>query len=137
MKWRVLTVGKPALEYARLGAEEYARRLRRQADFEWQTVKTLPTDKPAGGFWLVLDERGEALTTEALRKRVDHWEMSAVKSVTVLIGGANGHAEATREQADCLLQLSALTLQHELALVVFLEALYRVHTLKRGEPYHR
>lgn len=137
MRWRVLTVGKPALEYARLGAEEYARRLRRQADFDWQAVKALPNEKPAGAFWLVLDERGEAWTTGAFRKRVDHWEMTAVKGVTVLIGGANGHSDETRQQADCLLQLSALTLQHELALVVFLEALYRVHTLKRGEPYHR
>jgi 23S rRNA (pseudouridine1915-N3)-methyltransferase len=36
-----------------------------------------------------------------------------------------------------LLALSKLTLQHELALVVLLEQLYRVATLRRGEPYHR
>ena len=137
MKWKLLTIGKPALEYARLGADEYVRRLQRQTDFSWQVVKVLPTEKPAGHFWLVLDERGAALTTMALREKVDGWEMAAVKHITVMIGGSDGHDQATRARADLVLGLSALTLQHELALVVFLEALYRVYTLKRGEPYHR
>lgn len=137
MKWNLLTIGKPALEYARLGADEYLRRLQRQTDFTWQVVKALPAVKPAGHFWLVLDERGAQLTTAELRKKVDTWELAAVKQITVLIGGSDGHDEATRARADLVLGLSSLTLQHELALVVFLEALYRVYTLKRGEPYHR
>lgn len=137
MKWNLLTVGKPALDYARLGAGEYARRLQRQTDFTWTPVKALPVTKPPGHFWLVLDERGDQLTTVALRAKVDGWERQPVKHISVLIGGADGHDPATRSQADCLLALSALTLQHELALVVFLEALYRVYSIKRGEPYHR
>lgn len=137
MKWNMLTVGKPALEYARLGAEEYLRRLQRQTDFTWSVVKALPAVKPAGHFWLVLDERGAQLTTAAFRQKVDGWEMGAVKHITVLIGGSDGHDDATRARADMVLGLSTLTLQHELAVVVFLEALYRVYTLKRGEPYHR
>lgn len=137
MKWHLLSVGKPSLEYARLGADEYRRRLQRQTDFTWTPVKILPTEKPSGHFWLVLDERGVALTTAGFRQKVDAWEMGAVKQVTVLIGGSDGHDQATRGRADLLMGLSALTLQHELALVVFLEALYRVYTLKRGEPYHR
>jgi 23S rRNA (pseudouridine1915-N3)-methyltransferase len=137
MKWHLMSVGKPSLEYARLGADEYRRRLQRQTDFTWTAVKVLPSVKPSGHFWMVLDERGVQLTTAAFRHRVDAWEMAAVKQVTVLIGGSDGHDEATRARADLVLGLSALTLQHELALVVFLEALYRVYTLKRGEPYHR
>jgi 23S rRNA (pseudouridine1915-N3)-methyltransferase len=137
MNWTLVTVGKPALEYARLGADDYVRRLQRQTHFSWSTVKSLPSAKPPGHFWLVLDERGVQLSTAALRQKVDAWEMQAVKNITVLIGGADGHDEATRAQADLVMGLSALTLQHELALVVFLEALYRVYTLKRGEPYHR
>ncbi len=137
MKWKLLTVGKPALDYARAGADEYLRRLRRSADVTWTVCSVLPEKKPPKQFWLVLDERGEALTTEAFRRRVDQWELAAVKQITVLIGGADGHRDSTRQQADAVLALSALTLQHELAFVVFLEALYRVYTLKRGEPYHR
>jgi 23S rRNA (pseudouridine1915-N3)-methyltransferase len=36
-----------------------------------------------------------------------------------------------------LLSLSTFTLQHELALLVLLEQIYRVATLKSGSPYHR
>ena len=46
-------------------------------------------------------------------------------------------AEAVREEADLLLSLSPLTLQHELALLVLMEQLYRVLTLRAGHPYHR
>ena len=138
MKWKILTVGRPALDYARRGTDEYLLRLRRQADVEWLPLRDLPKEKPGGTAWLVLDERGAQLTTEEFRRKVDAWEhRGSLKQVQVLIGGADGHDDATRHQADCLLALGRMTLQHELALVVFLEQLYRVHTLKRGEPYHR
>jgi 23S rRNA (pseudouridine1915-N3)-methyltransferase len=85
---------------------------------------------------VVLDERGQNPNTLAFKARLEAWELDS-KGVAFLIGGAEGHAQGVRDQADWLLSLSKLTLQHELALVVLLEQLYRVETLKRGEPYHR
>jgi 23S rRNA (pseudouridine1915-N3)-methyltransferase len=85
-----------------------------------------------------MDERGKLQNTLMVRAAVDAWEMNAgIKRVSFLIGGADGHTEALRKEADEIWALSPLTLQHELALVVLLEQLYRVHTIKRGEPYHR
>ena len=60
-----------------------------------------------------------------------------IKSVAVLIGGAEGHGEEVRSAADLILSFGRLTMQHELALVAAVEQIYRVYTLKRGEPYHR
>ncbi|MCH2026887.1 MAG: 23S rRNA (pseudouridine(1915)-N(3))-methyltransferase RlmH [Verrucomicrobiales bacterium] len=57
--------------------------------------------------------------------------------MAVLIGGAEGHDDAVRSAADLLISFGRLTLQHELALVAAVEQIYRVQTLKRGEPYHR
>ncbi|RTG95352.1 23S rRNA (pseudouridine(1915)-N(3))-methyltransferase RlmH, partial [Thermus scotoductus] len=54
-----------------------------------------------------------------------------------LVGGAEGYSEGVREGADLLLSLSPLTLQHELALLVLMEQLYRILTLRAGHPYHR
>lgn len=146
MKWQLFAIGKPALPFAREGIAEYEKRLRRYTPVE---LACAPKDlgrqgnagylmkSSEGALRLVLDERGEDWTTEAFARRVADWQLGGVKRVAVLVGGADGHAEGTREAADHLLRLGAFTLQHELALLVFLEQLYRVHTLLRGEPYHR
>ena len=44
---------------------------------------------------------------------------------------------ALRESCDAVISLGRHTMQHELALVVLLEQIYRVHTLLAGSPYHR
>jgi 23S rRNA (pseudouridine1915-N3)-methyltransferase len=55
----------------------------------------------------------------------------------MLIGGADGHSQVLRGKSDHVVAMSGFTLQHELALVVLLEQIYRVHTVLKGEPYHR
>lgn len=145
MKWKIIVVGKPALVYARLGVEEYLKRLKRYVRVELVTLKDGKPEAVAErmleasrGCWrVVLDERGECPRTEELRERIDLWEGKVVKEVAVMIGPADGHVESVREAADYSWALGRGTLQHELALVVALEQLYRVYTVKRGEPYHR
>jgi len=146
MHVRIVVAGKPALAFARLGVEEYLGRLRHYGKHELVTVKAGPAaevsprllDASAGCWRVVLDERGETLATLALAERMAALEgRGEVKTVAFLIGAADGHTAELRTRADLLLALSALTLQHELALVVLLEQLYRVATLRRGEPYHR
>ena len=139
MNWRLITVGHPALEYARLGCDEYLRRLKRHARIEWVVVdgNRFPSKPQGTVIDVVLDERGVELTTIEFRSLVDRWELDAVKHVRALVGGADGHSEETRRGADLVLALSRLTLQHELALLVFLEQLYRVYSIKCGSPYHR
>ena len=143
MKFRILAIGKPKLTYAAAGVEEYRKRLRRHARVEVEYLKERhgPEElltRSEGLYRIALDERGEALTTAALVSQVDRLELRGeVKGVAFLIGGSDGHNEELRQACDRTWSLSALTLQHELALVVLLEQLYRVFTIKRGEPYHR
>lgn len=146
MKWQIHAIGKPSLRYARLGIEEYQKRLRRYTDLNLLTDakdqgkeknSQLLLDRSAGAVRIALDERGDSWTTAELVKKVESWQLDGIKNVAFLIGGADGHAKSLREQSDHVLRLSPFTLQHELALVVLMEQLYRVHTILRGEPYHR
>jgi 23S rRNA (pseudouridine1915-N3)-methyltransferase len=85
-----------------------------------------------------MDERGECLTTRKFAEKLEALEMRGdVKTVAFLIGAADGHSPELREKCDLTLTLSPFTLQHELALLVLLEQLYRVASLKSGSPYHR
>lgn len=146
MRWQIIVAGKPALAYAKAGVDEYLLRLRRYLDAELLMVKAGTSGevsqrllkKSQGAYRIVLDERGDRPTTRQFSERVAALEMRGdVKCVSFLIGASDGHTQELRNSADWLLSLSSMTMQHELALVVLLEQIYRVATLRKGEPYHR
>jgi 23S rRNA (pseudouridine1915-N3)-methyltransferase len=145
MKWHIFAIGKPKLGFARDGIEEYATRLRGMADVTIEYLKPAAGEeesaallrRSAGMFRVALDERGEQCSSRELAERVGRWEQDRVKSIALLIGGADGHSQAVRAQADWLWSLGRLTFQHELALVMVLEQIYRAHAIKAGLPYHR
>jgi len=145
MKHQIIAAGKPALAYAKTGVAEYLKRLTRYGTYELQHIKDGTSEDVSerlhiackGILRIVLDERGEKLTTSELTSRLQDWEMRGMKRASYLIGASDGHTESLRSEADMIWALSPLTLQHELALLVLLEQLYRVATIQRGEPYHR
>jgi 23S rRNA (pseudouridine1915-N3)-methyltransferase len=145
MRWHIFAIEKPKLDFARLGIEEYAGRVKPFAPVE---VHFLKASSPAGErlallerskgmFRVVLDERGEHTTSRGLAKKMAAWELHGRRDFAVLVGGADGHTDEVRQAAGWMWSLSTLTLQHELALVVALEQLYRAYTIKAGLPYHR
>ncbi len=145
MRWGLHAIGRPRLAYAKEGAEMYLERIHRYRKLELHLHRA---DHPVsegrrllvaseGAYRVVLDERGQLCDTGALLHRVESWSMYSVKEVALLIGGAGGHTDEVRAKADWIWALSPLTMQHELALVVLLEQLYRVETLINNHPYHR
>lgn len=146
MHLKILVIGKPALSWAKSGVEDYLHRLQRYGRAELECLREGTQAQNAerllkaseGCHRVVMDERGRLQDTAAARATVDRWERDAcIKRVAFLIGGADGHPPGLRSAANELWALSPMTLQHELALVVLLEQLYRVQTIRRGEPYHR
>ncbi len=145
MRWHILAIGKPKLDFARVGIEDYAARLK---PFVPVTVEYLKASSRAGEsaallerskgmFRVVLDERGDHLSSRELAKKIAGWEQHGPRDFALLIGGADGHTDEVRQAAGWPWSLSKLTLQHELALVVALEQIYRAYTIKAGLPYHR
>lgn len=145
MHWRIITIGKPSLAYARAGVDEYAGRFRGFGTMEVQHLrasnekevitKTLAASE--GFHRVLLDEGGKTYTSRALASWVGKSRDSGRTKMALIIGGADGHPAALREAADEALSLSPLTLMHELALVVALEQIYRAHCILSGHPYHR
>ena len=141
MNWTVIATGKPSQSYARDGIAEYTKRMSRFAKVELRYLKQADPalyEKAAGrSFRIILDERGRSLSTLALARNVQEWELRGTKDVSVWIGGADGFTDAVRKDAGLVLRLSAFTMMHELALLVWMEQLYRVYTVNAGLPYHR
>jgi 23S rRNA (pseudouridine1915-N3)-methyltransferase len=146
MQIRIIVAGKPALAYARAGVEEYLKRLTRFGAFDLvvlkagtgEEVSARLLERSAGCYRVALDERGETLSTRRFAEKLTALaDRGDVKTLAFLIGAADGHTPELRAACDWVLTLSPLTLQHELALVVLLEQLYRVASLRAGTPYHR
>jgi len=146
MQIRIIAAGKPALAYAKAGVEEYLKRLSRFGNHELVIIKAGSQDdvsarlleRSEGTYRVALDERGKALATRAFSQQIETLENRGdVKCISFLIGAADGHNEQLRKSCDLLISVSPFTLQHELALVILLEQLYRVASLRARMPYHR
>ncbi len=101
-----------------------------------EEARMLKKHLPEGGYLVVLDERGRRFRTKELASWFGKL-LSQVRQITVVCGGPEGLPPEILEKADFQLSLSPLTLNHELALLVFCEALYRALTILSGHPYHR
>jgi 23S rRNA (pseudouridine1915-N3)-methyltransferase len=91
---------------------------------------------PRGVRRVVLDERGDRLTTVQLSARMKAW-MHDGRDVALVIGGPDGLDPSLKQGADETLRLSDLTLPHAFVRVLLAEALYRAWTVMVNHPYHR
>jgi len=143
--WKVIAVGKPKLRFAAEGIQEYLVRIRRFAPCETLFLSTAQQEQlttrvlreSEQSFRVVLDERGRQSSSEELAEFISEHQVRATRRVSLIVGGAEGQAEQIRLQANWLWALSRLTLQHELALMLALEQVYRAYSILSGAPYHR
>jgi 23S rRNA (pseudouridine1915-N3)-methyltransferase len=87
---------------------------------------------PRGAFVSLLAADGEQLDSLAFARFIEARRDSG-RDLVFVIGGAHGIELAA---ADHRLSLGPMTLPHQLARVVLLEALFRAHRIIAGEPYH-
>ena len=145
MRLHVLAIGKPRLAFAKAGVAEYLVRFPAKNGIELESLRASTRDEESkallarsqGMLRVVLDEHGKQVTSRELARKLSDWELHRTKSVAFLIGGADGHTDELRGKADWCWSLSPLTLQHEFALVLLVEQLYRARCINTGTPYHR
>lgn len=153
MRLRVVAVGTRMPDWVQRGVAEYVQRLPRELGFGIDEVKPVqrrgpsPTAiaeegtrvlarVPRDAHVVLLDERGAPWSTLQFSARLADWQ-SKHGEVLLLIGGADGHADAVRAIAREQWSLSPLTLPHALVRVVVAEQVYRALSVLRGHPYHR
>jgi 23S rRNA (pseudouridine1915-N3)-methyltransferase len=142
LKIHVLVVGRLKEDYLQAAEAEYLKRLRPYAQLELRELKdeaALLAAVPRDATLIALDERGEAMTSEALARDVfGRAELhGGGRPLAFAIGGADGHSDAVRARADRLLAFGKMTIAHRLVRVILLEQIYRAYRILRGEPYHR
>ena len=154
MKLLLVAVGQRQPAWAEAAYAEFAKRFPPEMRLELKAVKAEPRGAktaeqlmaaegqrleaalPKGVRRVVLDERGERVTTVQLAARMQAW-LHDGRDVALLIGGPDGLDASLKESADETLRLSELTLPHAFVRVLIAEALYRAWTVTVNHPYHR
>jgi 23S rRNA (pseudouridine1915-N3)-methyltransferase len=154
MKLCIVAVGNKMPDWISAGCTEYLRRMPRELPASVSEVKPEPRHGKSreqllaaeatrlqpvlAGFprIVVLDERGDDLTTLALAQNLRDW-MQDGRDTAFVIGGADGIDEAIKDRAERRIRLSSLTLPHALARLLVCEQLYRASSVVRNHPYHR
>ena len=92
---------------------------------------------PPRGRSIVLDRRGEPLSSEAFARRIGCWRDSGVRELRFLIGPHDGWPETIRAGADLVLSFGPATWPHLLVRAMLAEQLFRAAAILSGHPYHR
>jgi len=92
---------------------------------------------PQHAVTVILDARGESLSSAAFAGRLQGWRSEDKPAVVFIIGAADGLAPTLRDQASLAIAFGAATWPHQLVRIMLLEQLYRATTILAGHPYHR
>lgn len=154
MKLLLVAVGQRQPAWAETAYGDFAKRFPPEMRLELKAVKAetrgsktaeqlmsaeatrIEAALPKGVRRVVLDERGDRITTLQLSARMKAW-MHDGRDVALVIGGPDGLDAALKQSADETLRLSDLTLPHAFVRVLLAEALYRAWTVMVSHPYHR
>ena len=97
--------------------------------------RTLPP--PERSVTILLDEKGEMLSSVELARRLERWRDEGVREARFLLGAADGFGDEERRSADLLLAFGRATWPHLLARSMLAEQLFRATSILANHPYHR
>jgi 23S rRNA (pseudouridine1915-N3)-methyltransferase len=118
--------------------ERYVKRI------SWPTKVTELPEKggnvpplPPNAVQVVLDERGQAVSSTVLAKTLETWRDGGRREARFLIGAHGGHEDEQRKSADLLLSFGPATWPHLLVRAMLAEQLFRATSILAHHPYHR
>ena len=155
MKIALLQTGKTTDKNISEIADQYTARIKKYTAFEIITLTDVKNTKNmsvqeqklkegkkiiqtigADDFIVLLDENGKELRTSEFSAWIEKMFVQTKKRIVFIIGGPWGFSDEVYSRADFKISLSKLTFPHQLVRLLFLEQLYRIFTIIKGEPYH-
>jgi 23S rRNA (pseudouridine1915-N3)-methyltransferase len=155
MKVALLQTGKTTDKNILDLVELYSNRIKRYSGFEIITLpdvkntKNMPVQEQKSreatkiiqsvtddDYIILLDEKGKELSTVEFSGILEKMFFLPKKRIVFIIGGPWGFSGEVYARADYKMSLSKMTFPHQLVRLLFLEQLYRVFTIIKGEPYH-
>jgi 23S rRNA (pseudouridine1915-N3)-methyltransferase len=159
MKINICYVGKIKEKYFIDAIDEYKKRLSKYTKVEFFSVKDEETpvnasaevenqikdiegDRllgviPSNSYKVVLDLKGEMLTSIELAKKVSQIQTYNNSNISFIIGGSLGLSSKVLDSADYHLCFSKMTFPHKLMQVILLEQIYRAFKINNNETYHK
>lgn len=144
-KISLISVGKIKTSWIGEGCELFADRLSHSCDFSERVLssgeakdeheRTFQALGKIAGTVVLLDELGDEMTSKEFAQWIGK-KRDIGEALTFVLGGAYGVDDRMRKSAKKILALSKMTLPHELCKLMFLEQLYRAHTILEGRGYH-
>lgn len=117
--------------------ERYSRRIAWPLKLTEIGERATPPPLPSNSICVLLDERGQALSSMELARRLESWRDGGKRECRFLIGGADGHGDEERSEADMLLSFGPATWPHLLVRGMLAEQLFRATSILANHPYHR
>lgn len=87
--------------------------------------------------YICLDETGKHLNSQEFSNIFKQFQLSGIKQLNFVIGGADGLHPDLRNNAHLSIAFGNLTWPHMLVRVMLLEQIYRAQQILCGHPYHR
>ncbi|HEX7494181.1 MAG TPA: 23S rRNA (pseudouridine(1915)-N(3))-methyltransferase RlmH [Bacteroidales bacterium] len=155
MKITLLQTGKTTDKNVSSLVDLYASRIKKYSVFEIITLpelkntKNMPVQEQKikeaakifqsivdDDYVILLDEKGKEFRTVEFSGFLEKLFFLPKKRIVFIIGGPWGFSEDVYLRSDYKLSLSKMTFPHQLVRLLFLEQLYRVFTIIKGESYH-
>ena len=158
MKVSIICVGKIKEKFYTDAISEYAKRMKRFAEFqiteipderipdnasekEKEAIKSCEGEKilakiKAGSYVISLCIEGKTLSSAELAHTINN-AYQTTSHIVFIIGGSLGLSDAVKAKSSLRLSFGRMTLPHQLMRVVLSEQIYRSFMINSGSMYHK
>ncbi|MDP3966514.1 MAG: 23S rRNA (pseudouridine(1915)-N(3))-methyltransferase RlmH [archaeon] len=144
MKIRILSIGRIKERSAQEWINEFLKRIQKYCTLEILEIKESNKKNESEellkrikdkDFNIVLDLSGRQVSSEELSQVIKNQIMQ--KDICFIIGGPEGFDSELLGKAQFVLNLSRMTLTHQMARLFLIEQIYRAFTILKGQKYHK